>query len=148
MDDVKAWQQHATAIFPFERFGFVQILHADANRYSVGFVTGTVYQAVPDHPYEFVFVDGPAHQGSCNMDFIRHLQNHPELSVRAIIDRRLPTIRAYGTLLGRENVHYNLVTELGFVSPVSAADLLVNEENVVPMPVLKTGARLDWRLPL
>ena len=74
------------------------------HRYS--FISGLIYENVPNYPYDFVFVDGPDYKDKCDMDFIRVVENS-EKKVSALIDTRKTSALAYSALLGRDKISYH-----------------------------------------
>lgn len=89
---------------------------------------GVRYRDVPVADYDFIFVDGPHHRSHngdafCfDFDFIHILKNSAN-PIAGMVDYRLSSSYVLQTLLGTDKVTFNLVKELAFISPVSAADL-------------------------
>lgn len=124
MENYERFHARAIEIFPDELREHADICLSDIESYNYAFINGTVYSDVPDHPYSFLFVDGPEQKGTSNMQFVKVVESATE-PVSAIVDHRLQTIYAYACLFGRQKVHYNPVYELGVVSPVTKKDLLL-----------------------
>jgi hypothetical protein len=89
---------------------------------------GVRYRDVPRADYDFIFVDGPHHRSHngdafCfDFDFI-HLLRNSTIPIAGIVDYRLSSSYVLQTLLGAEKVKFDLVKELAFIAPVTAADL-------------------------
>ena len=89
---------------------------------------GVRYRDVPKADYDFIFVDGPHHRSHngdafCfDFDFI-HVLRDSTIPISGMVDYRLSSSYVLQTLLGTDKVTFNLVKELAFISPVTAADL-------------------------
>ena len=99
--------------------------------YSYSFVRGTVYEEVPQYPYEFVFVDGPP-QGvegvvMCDMDLVRVVAGS-ETPVSAFIDNRKHTVLACSLIFGPDKVSFYSELSLGVVSSVTRHDMVLGDK--------------------
>jgi hypothetical protein len=89
---------------------------------------GVRYRDVPPADYDFIFVDGPHHRSHTgdafcfDFDFI-HLLRNSKIPIAGMVDYRLSTSYVLQTLLGEDKVKFDLVKELAFIKPVTAADL-------------------------
>ncbi len=89
---------------------------------------GVRYKDVPKADYDFIFVDGPHHRSLLDdafcfdFDFI-HVLKHSKNPIAGMVDYRLSSSYVLQTLLGTENVKFNMLKELAFIKPVSASDL-------------------------
>jgi predicted O-methyltransferase YrrM len=134
MESVEEWYQQALSILPPHLSPYVEIVCSPATTYQHAMVRGSVYEQVPDHPYEIVFVDGPAMaieengviNEAANMDFIR-LLNSTDREVTAVIDYRVRTVMAYGLLLGKDRVKFLKPWNLGIVENATRKQLLRND---------------------
>ena len=148
MEHNKKWADHAVSILP-ERFkSFVEICHSPMDTYCYSFVRGTIYKEVPDHPYEFVFVDGPSQglEGTgtmCNMDFIRVVEKS-QTPVSAIIDNRKHTVLAYSLIFGTDKVRlYSNWSGLGVVNKVTCNDMVLRDKQLVKKYLLKSRIQVE-----
>ncbi len=127
MESVKEWYDHAMERFPLKYKDFLEIHYSEVDIFEYSFLRGTVYKDVPEHPFDVVFVDGPACGDMCNMDFIRHILTSGK-KCTAIIATRKTTTLAYMSMIGKDMVntfHFGL----SFVQPVSREDLLIFSSN-------------------
>lgn len=133
MESVEEWFTHANGNFPEAYRPWTDIRYSKISYYHYAFVFGSVYEQIPDHPYEMVFVDGPnddyetpyGKNRVANMDFVR-LVSGSDRPIIAITDNRLPTVHAYSLIFGKEKVSFYKNCKLGVVSPVSRKDLILN----------------------
>lgn len=126
MDHNKEWQEHAVSIFPETFKSFAQILYSPIQVYGYSFIRGTVYEEVPNYPYELVFVDGPSQEGMCNMQFVKVVEKS-EIPVSAVTDNRRNTVLAYSLLFGPDKVRYYMPWGLGVVNKVTRDDILFKD---------------------
>ena len=134
MEGVEEWHRHAVSIFPPHLLPYAEIVYSPTTTYQHAMIQGSSYERVPDHPYEIVFVDGPAvdieshgtSNESSNMDFIK-LLNSTDRQMTAIVDYRVRTVMAYGLLLGKDKVKFLKPWNLGIIENVSRKDLLGND---------------------
>lgn len=146
MEHSEFWHRQAQEIFPFDRFPFVDIRYSPETVWGHAFLRGTVYQEVPDHPYDFVLVDGPGQAidgvTARNMDFVR-IVLASDRPVSAIVDSRKSTMVAYSVLFGPEKVRFNYPLGLGLVDPVSKADVLLGNTAVLKRKVFPRLVKRD-----
>ena len=88
---------------------------------------GVRYAESPPADAEFFFVDGPiedigGQKGAC-LDFLFHLERHPDRRVSAIIDQKFSSQEAYEAVLPRGTVRYDPVMNVGFLQGVCGAML-------------------------
>lgn len=104
---------------------------------------GVRYSDIPKRPYDFCFVDGPDYKSATDgavtfdADFIGILATSSS-SVAAIIDKRVSTVFVLQQLLGTSRVKYNAVTNLGFVKPSSASDLITIDSETPSLTFAKS----------
>lgn len=148
MEHHEVWHRQAQQIFPFNRFPFVDIRYSPTTVFGYAFLRGTVYQEIPDHPYDLVFVDGPGQPidgvTACNMDFVR-IVLASDRPVRAIVDSRKSTMVAYSVLFGPEKVRFNYPQGLGLVDPVSKAEVLLGDTAILKRKVFPRLVKRDDR---
>lgn len=126
MDHNKEWQEHAVSIFPEKFKSFVEILYSPLKIYGCSLIRGTIYEEVPSHPYEFVFVDGPSQEGMCNMQFVKVVENS-DIPVSAVTDNRKNSVLAYTLLFGPDKVSYYVPWSLGVVDEVTSNDFVFKD---------------------
>jgi hypothetical protein len=100
----------------------VEFHHSDVAFQRYAGVRGIFYREVPQHSYDFVFVDGPAGpprdataEKPFNSDFINLLLNTPDRPVAAMIDQRITTLWAYRQLLPTARIRYYVTKRLTYV---------------------------------
>lgn len=130
MEHDRDWHEHALSILPDRYKDVVEICYSPTDVHGYGFIRGTVYQEVPAHPYQLVFVDGP-HQylpnqspKMCNMDFVR-LVEKSDKPITALVDGRARTLIAYALVFGPEKVIYYGDCKMGMVDSVTKNDMLL-----------------------
>lgn len=126
MESEEKWHKEAVDHFDFDKYRFVDIKLSALKRHRYSFVTGMIYEKIPDYPYDFIFVDGPYYGDMCDMDFIKIAENSNR-KVSALIDSRRTSALAYSVLLGRDKVLYY---PFGFslIKDVSKEDLILTNK--------------------
>jgi hypothetical protein len=86
------------------------VVHSPVVIRTYGAAKGVCYEAVPDHPYDFVFIDGPVagQHGQAklfNSDFI-HVVSRAVSPVAALLDQRITTLWAFGKMLPGAAIRY------------------------------------------
>jgi hypothetical protein len=143
MEHNRDWFEHSLFVIP-ERFkGFVEVRHSPVDSYGYSFVRGQAYRDVPEHAYEFVFVDGPpqAPDGEptmCDMDFVRVVAAS-DTPVSAYIDNRKHTVLAYSLIFGPGKVKFYPELALGVVNDVTRRDMLLGDKMRMRATVFKTN---------
>lgn len=148
MDHIKEWADHNRTLLRRHIRDFTEVHYSPMDTWGYSFVRGTVFKEVPEHPYEFVFVDGPfqGFEGEirmCNIDFIR-VVSKAEQKVAALVDSRKYSMTAYGILLGSDKVSFHNAWNLGAVQPVNRHDLRLGNERYLKselMPRIVPGGR-------
>jgi len=136
MENYKEWHDQAISILPEQLKPFVDIILSPRATYMHSFIKGTVYEKVPEYPYEIVFVDGPDYtirendkdNIAANMDFIRVLYSS-QIPVTAVVDYRLNSVIAYGILLGKKHVQFIKPWSVGLIENVTKKDLLEEDKH-------------------
>lgn len=103
MESELKWHQEAKRHFNFGKYDFVEILLSNICDFRYSFISGVVYENVPDYPYDFVFVDGPNPGDKCDMDFIKVVMKSTK-NVSAMIDSRKTTTLAYSVLFAKDRL--------------------------------------------
>lgn len=124
LENDKKWFDEAMVNYPEAYRDFLEIRLSPVDYHQYAFLRGTIYKDVPMLPYDVVFVDGPYHQGMCNMDFIRLLENSDEdHSMAAIVDGRKATILGYQAILGEAFVKF-FRCGMSYIGPVNKGNLI------------------------
>jgi hypothetical protein len=89
---------------------------------------GVRYADPPPADADFFFIDGPIEEvngrkGAC-LDFLFHLERHPEKRVDALIDQKFSSQEAYQSVLPKGSVRYDPVMNIGFMRAVCGKMLL------------------------
>lgn len=151
MEHGQEWADHQKQRLP-ERFrGFVEVVHSPMDIWGYSFLRGACYKEVPEHPYEFAFVDGPFQDAGtgetmCDIDFLR-VVSKSDRPVSALVDNRKHSVLAYTIALGREKVRYNQVWGLGTVEPVTKKDLRLLDKRVMRASVFTQAVRRSSHKP-
>lgn len=139
MEHHQTWHEHAVTIFPADYAGVAEIYHSPICWTSYSLLQGSVYERIPDYPFDFVFVDGPDQErllpdGSsevlCNLDFVRLVERSAK-PITALIDNRRHTVMAYTLIFGQDKVQFYDDWDLGLVAGVTRDDLLLNDKRLV-----------------
>ena len=153
MESIKHWYEEAVRIFPEELKQYAEIRHSEATTFMYSMIKGTCYSEVPEHPYEIVFVDGPAVEVSenntyetANMDFIKVVLRSSN-PVTAVIDYRLRTTIAYGIIFGRKKVKFLKPWNVGIVENVTKEDMLINGDAASLKKILSSVADFKYANP-
>jgi len=127
MESELGWHKESLVHFDNNKYDFVEIHLSGTCDFRYSFVSGVIYEKVPDYHYDFVFVDGPNPGDKCDMDFIKILLNSTK-TVSAMIDSRRTTALAYSVLLGRDKIIYY---PFGFscINNVSGNDLILSNKD-------------------
>ena len=158
MEHIKKWRDHNDSLLPARFRDFVEIVHSPAVTYFHSIFRGSAYEQIPDHPYEFVFIDGPAaldEDGSltvgldfvCNMDFVR-LILHSENPVWGIVDGRKLTVLAYHFLFGPNKVVHYPGWNLSVIRGVTKEDILKEDEMVIGDSLFRKVVQHSFGRPL
>jgi hypothetical protein len=124
LESEKKFFDEAMSIYPEEYRDYLEIRLSPVGYHQYAFLRGTIYKDIPMLPYNFVFVDGPYHQGMCNMDFIRLLEKANDNHVMtAIIDGRKATVLGYQAILGKMSLKF-YSPGICYVGPVSKRNLI------------------------
>ncbi len=127
MEDKEQWWRMAAELLPEPLKPYVNLMLSPLLDDAWSLFRGVRYETVPDHPYTFVFVDGPDFNAlsdnalTFDLDLIRVVERS-EVPVFAVIDDRLSTNWVMQQVFG-EKARYETSLRLGFVGPVTKADL-------------------------
>lgn len=128
MEENAAWLDMSRRLLPSQYEKYVAFELSDTIEDCYSLFRGVRYAAIPDRPFDFVFVDGPKYvsplDGSATFDFdYIHVLRNADKPVGCLIDKRLSTVFVLQQLLGLRKVRYSSVTGLGYVEPCSKNDL-------------------------
>jgi len=136
MEEGEKWYEMAKKLLPAHLEKYVDLHYSPAIEKTYDFFRGAGYKDIPNRPYEFVFVDGPAYLSNpsasplgFNYDLIEVLKRS-ELPVAALIDSRHSTCYVYHQLLG-DKVRLDYLRKLGVVLPSTKKDLLSGRQIVL-----------------
>ncbi len=154
MENIHQYYAEACTNLPKEFADFVEIHFSELEDFSFSIFTGNSYKNIPDYPYNFIFIDGPddPYVGEYtplkrpNMDLIKllHKTTNP---ITAVIDYRLPTVIAYGIIFGKQKVQFLKPWNIGLLENVTKNDILINQENMVQIQILKDVATYGFKQP-
>jgi hypothetical protein len=156
MEEEEIWHKELVAIFPNAYRSYVDFVLSPTVMDGFSVFRGVRYRDVPDRPYSFVFVDGPAYDAkdgsgktSC-FDLVRVL-SRSSTPVAALVDTRVSTVYVLQQVLGRARVRFCPIRTIGIVQPSTKADLLT--PGVPPSAVFAESyrpfgrTRLEFRKP-
>ena len=129
MDSSHEYLQMSKDLLPDYLKQYVDFCFSEVEDMVFSIFRGVGYSDIPKRSYDFVFVDGPDYKSekdgaiTFDADFINVLERSSS-SVAAIIDKRVSTVFVLQQVLGEYRVKYNAVTNLGFVKPSFASDLI------------------------
>ncbi len=113
LDESLSYVERAAARLPPQLRQWVEFHHSELGSRQYAGLPGIFYRDVPEHPYEFVFVDGPAgpprsptEEKPFNSDFINLLLRTPDRPVAAMIDQRITTLWAFRQLMPGARIRY------------------------------------------
>jgi hypothetical protein len=122
LDESRSYLDRAAALLPAHLRPWVEFHHSELGFQRYAGLPGIFYRDVPQHPYEFVFIDGPAGpprspavEKPFNSDFINVLLRTPERSVAAMIDQRITTLWAFRQLMPSASIRYYVTKRLTYV---------------------------------
>jgi len=124
MEENKFYHEQIVEIFPEELAEYVEfILSARVEGFYGRYrrYPGCHYEHVPDYPYNFVFIDGPAKRKTpdslkCfNADLINVLMKSDQ-QVNALLDQRISTYWTFKDLIPGAKVRYNPIKKLTRIS--------------------------------
>jgi hypothetical protein len=133
MEEVADWHKEVVRIFPDQYRSYVDFVLSPTIMDGFSVFRGVRYRDVPERPYSFVFVDGPAYDATdgsgktCCFDLI-HLLRRSDVPVAAMVDTRVSTVYVLQQILGRERVRYCPIRTTGFVEPSTGRDLVTTGE--------------------
>lgn len=127
MEDYESWYTMAERLLPDQLRTYVDLVLSPSEDGVFSLFRGRRYSAVPARPYDFVFCDGPSYRtadGTMTFDLdIVDVISRSSQPVSAIIDGRVSTCWVLQQVLGVGKVRFDPVCRLGFVAPVTRADL-------------------------
>lgn len=128
MEENAEYRAHALEILPPHLSDVVEIHFSPAVEKTRGFLRGSAYEHIPDHPYDFVFVDGPGYltdpKGDLAFGFdLIDIIGKSSTPVSALIDSRHSTTFVYSVLLPGK-CRYDYIRKLGMILPSTKHDLL------------------------
>lgn len=115
VEEDAGWHEQVKSAFPHELREFVSFHLSPRIERAYGEMTGCCYRELPDHPYEFVFVDGPTGRAGGEQapkHFNSDLLNLKKAPKFAIIDQRVLTYRVLKRMLPHANVNYHPVKKI------------------------------------
>lgn len=128
MEEHAGWLEMSRKLLSpqYQKYVAFELSDTIEDRYSL--FRGVRYAAIPDRPYDFVFVDGPKYKspldGAATFDFdYIHVLRRTDKPVGCLIDKRLSTVFVLQQLLGSDKVRYSTVAGLGYVEPCTRDDL-------------------------
>ena len=129
MEDKEQWYRMAQDLLPAALSPYVDLVLSPRVEDGWYMFRGVRYEAVPDRPYDFVFVDGPdfdaPSDGTLTFDFdLIRVVEKADQPVHAIIDDRLSTSFVFQKVFGPDKTRYSTRDRLCFVGPVTRRDLL------------------------
>lgn len=128
MESVKKYYLGQKKIFPKDKYPFVKIIYSPLKLYNYSFISGTGYLRIPNHNYDFIFIDGPMgsykekfkyEPGKINIDFLNIILRNKSLSINGVIDNRKLTIWGYSLLFGKNIVNFSKFFNLGIIKKAS-----------------------------
>lgn len=127
MEESEHWHGIATGLLPSQFHGVVEIVHSPKVEGHYSLFHGVHYEAVPERPYDFVFVDGPSTRTPagdivCNLDFL-HIVQKSKKPVSALVQSRLINVYVYQKIFGLDKVQFDRVNRIAVVGPCIGADL-------------------------
>lgn len=128
MEEHPEWFRLAEQLLPEVYRAVVDLRLSPTVEDTYSMFRGVRYAEVPEHDYEFVFVDGPAYRsptdGTPTFDFdLLHIIRRSSRPVAALIDKRVSTCFVLQQVLGSRRVRYAPIRGLGFVEPSTRDDL-------------------------
>ena len=127
MEEHFQWYEIADKLLPDRYRDCTELRLSPTIEDNISLFRGVRYRDVPERPYEFVFVDGPAYDSqvdgdkTCNLDFL-HLVRQSDQPISGLIDKRVSTVFVCQRLLGAK-VRYEAWTHLAHIAPSSRTDL-------------------------
>jgi len=153
MEEHCEWYRIADGLLPEHYRNCAELCLSPTVEDYISLFRGLRYRDVPDRPYDFVFVDGPAYDSpldgakTCDLDFL-HLVRRSDRPIAALIDKRVSTVFVCQRLLGAR-VRYEAWKHLAYIAPSSRADLRYID-SVTPSLTFqasfssRAGSWLDW----
>ena len=128
MESIPQWHQQAVSLLPSNLSPYVELVLSEKVEYCHSIFRGVGYKDIPDHDYEFVFIDGPGTSApsdntrSFNFDFINVVKksNRP---VYGVTDKRLGTTYVMQKIFGMDKVRYESKLGLGLIGPCTKEDI-------------------------
>ena len=120
MEEDPYYHDHIQDIFPHELKPYVTFIRSDRKEKMYGDLIGCYYENIPDHPYDFVFIDGPTLRTSStapkcfNGDFI-NIAKKSNHSIFGILDQRIGTFWALRKLMPNARIRYHPIKKLTFI---------------------------------
>ena len=110
MESIPKWYDMACALLPAKYSEFVEIRLGERELYEYSMFRGYSHSNIPEHPYDFVFLDGPNYTdgngGATCMDAIRiRLLSNLE-SLSCVVDTRVSSVFMMQTIFGSSAVKY------------------------------------------
>ena len=110
MESVKEWFDIAVANLPPKHSKNVEIVYGPRQQFYVSMFRGYVHSNIPEHPYDFIFLDGPNFDDENGTSFCADLffilESTKRSKMHGVIDGRTSTAFVLQTLFGLKSCRY------------------------------------------
>ena len=110
MESVPKWHEMAKNLLPAKYNELVEIRLGERELFEYSMFRGYAHSNIPEHPYEFVFLDGPSYgddKGATTcMDAIKARLMSSQNSISCVIDTRVSSVFMMQTIFGTHIVKY------------------------------------------
>jgi len=117
LESEEEWFKIAKANLPDSHRENIEIIYGPREKYEISMFRGYIHSNIPDHPYDFVFLDGPNFVDEFGTSFCADAlqifkNNRPEKLV-GVFDGRASSAFVMQTLFGRKAVKYFIPSMAG-----------------------------------
>ena len=106
----------------------VDFIHSPSVDKTFGPFKGKGYAAIPDHPYDFVFVDGPQYDRETSFDVdLLELVGKAERPLTAMVDSRAGSCLVYNLYL-KPKFYFDYFQNIGWLERATKRDLVTYHE--------------------
>ena len=123
MEESEEYAAKAREIVPRELQSLIEIIHSPAIDKRFGPFVGRGYTTIPDHAYDFIFVDGPHYERNSSFDVdLLEIVSRADRPVSAIIDSRAGSCLIYNLFL-KPKFRFDRLQNIGFLDKATRHDM-------------------------
>lgn len=123
MEESEHYAAESRKLLPPEMKDFIQVHHSPSIEKRHGLFVGRGYEAIPDRPYDFVFVDGPQYERETSYDVdLLEIVGKSDRPISALVDSRAGSCVVYNLFLKRK-FYFDYFQTMGYLKRATKNDL-------------------------